>query len=158
MPINMNLRETIKKVLREDTHSEEVLSKMINKQILNKGDYPWVEKLYSVEFKEEEEIHRGLTRNTWGSRILIEIKPEYFTNLSKNWGNYSRKENTFIYYGSEIIRRFIDKSYERQPNILAIEIEDLAERIGFEPHYSSFNTYFVIPPTEEEKNNVPDYA
>ena len=155
----MNLRETIRKVLREDdSQSKEVLGKMINKYILNKGDYPWVEGVYSVELKEEEEVHRGLTRNTWGSRILIEIKPEYFTNLSKNWGNYSRKENTFIYYGMEIDRRFIDKSYEGQPYDLNQEIEALAENIGFEPHYSLFNTYFVIPPTEEEKNNVPDYA
>ena len=154
----MNLRETIRKVLREDTHSEDVLSKMINKRILKKADYPWVEKLYSVELKEEDEFHRGMIRNTWGSRILIEIKPEYFANLSKNWGNYSSKEDMFIYYGSEIIRRFIDKSYESQPNILTIEIEKLAERIGFEPHYSLFNIYFVIPATEEEINSKPPYV
>ena len=154
----MNLRETIRKVLREDTHSEDVLSKMINKLILKKSDYPWVEKLYSVELKEEEEFHRGMMRNTWGSRILIEIKPEYFANLSKNWGNYTSKEDMFIYYGSEIIRRFIDKSYESQPNTLTIEIEKLAERIGFEPHYSLFNIYFVIPATEEEINSKPPYV
>jgi hypothetical protein len=155
----VNLRETIRKVLREDnTHSEDVLSKMINKRILKKGEYPWVEKLYSVELKEEDEFHRGMIRNTWGSRILIEIKPEYFANLSKNWGNYTSKEDMFIYYGSEIIRRFIDKSYESQPNILTIEIQDLAERIGFEPHYSLFNIYFVIPATEEEINSKPPYV
>lgn len=154
----MNLRQTIRKVLREDTHSEEVLTKMINKHILKKDEYPWVEGVYSVELKEEEEVHRGLTRNTWSSRILIEIKPEYFSNLSKNWSNYTSREDVFIYYGSEIIRHFIDKSYEKQPNTLTIEIQDLAERIGFEPHYSLFNIYFVIPGTEEEKKNKPDYV
>ena len=154
----MNLRETIIKVLKEDTHSEDVLSKMINKRILKKADYPWVEKLYSVELKEEDEFHRGMIRNTWGSRILIEIKPEYFANLSKNWGNYSSKEDMFIYYGSEIIRRFIDDNYQGQPPELATEIEKLAERIGFEPHYSLFNIYFVIPATEEEINSKPPYV
>jgi len=155
----MNLRETIRKVLREDdSQSNEVLSKMINKIILNKGDYPWVEGVYSIELIEETEHHRELTKHTWGARILIEIKPEYFTKLSKNWGNYSRKEETFIYYGSEIDRGFIDKSYERQPYALSQEIEELAENIGFEPHYSLFNVFYAFPPTEEEKNNVPVYV
>lgn len=153
----MNLRETIRKVLREDTHSEEVLAKMINKLILKKGDYSWVEKLYSVELKEEEEFHKGMMRNTWGSRILIEIKPEYFANLSKNWGNYTSKEDVFIYYGMEIDRRFIDNSYQGQPYELSKEIENLSQRIGFEPHYSLFNIYYVVPPTEEELNNKPTY-
>jgi hypothetical protein len=154
----MNLRETIRKVLREDySQSEEVLGKMINKIILKKGDYPWVEKLYSVELTEETEHHRGLTRETWGSRILIQFKPEYFTNLSKNWGNYTSKEDMFIYYGMEIDKRFIDNSYKGQPSELATEIENLSQRIGFEPHYSLFNTYYVIPPTEEELNNKPAY-
>ena len=154
----MNLRETIRKVLKEDnSHSEEVLSKMINKLILKKGDYPWVEKLYSVELKEETEHHREVTRETWGSRILIEIKPEYFVGLSKNWGNYANAEGVWIYYGSEIDRRFIDNSYKGQPSELATEIENLSQRIGFEPHYSLFNVYFVIPPTEEELKNKPTY-
>jgi hypothetical protein len=154
----MNLRETIRKVLREDkAHSEEVLAKMINKLILKKGDYTWVEKLYSVELKEEEEFHRGMMRNTWGARILIEIKPEYFANLSKNWGNYTSKEDMFIYYGMEIDKRFIDNSYKGQPSELATQIENLSQRIGFEPHYSLFNIYYVIPPTEEELNNKPAY-
>ena len=155
----MNLRETIRKVLREDdSQSKEVLGKMINKYILKKGHYPWVEGVYSIELKEEMDYHRGLKRKTWGARILIEIKPEYVTNLSKNWGNYTRKEEAFIYYGSEIDRRFIDKSYEGQTYNLSQEIEALAENIGFEPHYSLFNIFFVMRPTEEEKNNVPDYA
>ena len=153
----MNLKETIRKVLREDTHSEDVLSKMITKLILKKGDYPWVEKLYSVELKEEEEFHGGMMRNTWGSRILIEIKPEYFANLSKNWGNYTFKEDMFIYYGMEINKRFIDDNYQGQPSTLATEIENLVQRIGFEPHYSLFNIYYVVPPTEEELNNKPAY-
>ena len=155
----MNLRENIRKVLREDnTHSEDVLSKMINKRILKKGDYPWVEKLYSVELKEEDEFHRGMIRNTWGSRILIEIKPEYFANLSKNWGNYTSKEDMFIYYGMEINKRFIDDNYQGQPSTLATEIENLSQRIGFEPHYSLFNVYYVVPPTEEEINSKPPYV
>ena len=154
----MNLRETIRKVLKEDTHSEEVLTKMINKHILKKSDYPWVEKLYSVELKEEEEFHRGMMRNTWGSRILIEIKPEYFANLSKNWGNYTSKEDMFIYYGMEINKRFIDDNYQGQPSTLATEIENLSQRIGFEPHYSLFNVYYVVPPTEEEINSKPPYV
>jgi hypothetical protein len=155
----MNLRETIKKVLREDdSQSKEVLGKMINKYILKKGDYPWVEGVYSIVLKEENEYHGGLKRKTWGARILIEVKPEYVTNLSKNWGNYTREEEAFIYYGSEIDRSFIDKSYEGRPYNLSQEIEALAENIGFEPHYSLFNIFFVMRPTEEEKNNVPDYA
>ena len=155
----MNLRETIRKVLREDdSQSNEVLGKMINKYILKKGDYPWVEGVYSIVLKEKNEYNGELTRQTWGARILIEIKPEYFTNLSKNWGNYTRKEESFIYYVNEIDKRFIDKSYEGQPYDLSQKIEALAENIGFEPHYSLFNVYYVTRPTEEEKNNVPDYA
>ena len=155
----MNLRETIRKVLREDySQSEEVLNKMINKIILKKGDYPWVEGVYSIELKEETEYHGELTKQTWGARILIEIKPEYFTNLSKNWSNYTRKEEVFIYYGAELDRRFIDKSYQGQPYDLSQEIEGLSENVGFEPHYSLFNVYYVFPPTEEEKNNVPAYV
>jgi len=154
----MNLRETIRKVLREDkAHSEEVLAKMINKLILKKSNYLWVEGLYSVELTEEEEFHNGMMSNTWGSRILIEIKPEYFANLSKNWGNYTSKEDVFIYYGMEIDKRFTDNSYKGQPYELSKEIENLSQRIGFEPHYSLFNIYYVIPPTEEELKNKPLY-
>ena len=95
----MNLRETIRKVLREDTHSEEVLSKMITKLILKKDEYPWVVGVYSVELKKKDD-------NTYDGRILIEIKPQYFKNIGKNWGNFSKRENTYIYYGMEISKHF----------------------------------------------------
>ena len=154
----MNLRETIRKVLREDkSHSEEVLSKMINKLILKKGDYPWAQGVYSVQLTEETEHHGELSKETWGSRILIEIKPEYFVGLSKNWSNFANGEKVWIYYGSEISRRFISKKYDKQPYELSQEIENLSQKIGFEPHYSLFNVYYVILPTEEELNNKPVY-
>ena len=120
------------KLLLESSSTDNVLKKLIEKEVLNDEKYFWISKIHSIETNERED---GLD-----ARILMELNPKYknyFPRLDK--GTLSRKDGGILYYGMEIANSIEGIN----PYDLSNEVRELASLMGLNPHNTLFNVFYI---------------
>lgn len=121
------------KLLLESSSTDNVLKKLIEKEVLNNEKYFWISKIHSIETNERED---GLD-----ARILMELNPKYKEHFPRlRIGEYSKNDGGWLYYGMEIE----NSKKGIRPYDLSHEVRELASLTGLEPHSSLFNVYYIF--------------